>query len=156
MSHACIGRTDSGSSTHNASALPGSSEGAPVERGPRRLRASQAASMHAHEPSRPITRADARRLGIPTRQLAGPSFQRVFHNQYLPAEIKVGTFQRPPASLRIPPAGSYVSHHTAATLWGACAPVAALGTPRNESGTGTPEWWDEEVLVRCRTRRCGR
>jgi hypothetical protein len=71
---------------------------------------------------KPFTRADALRRGYTDKQLWGPSFQRLFQGVYLPAGEAVSVLQRARAALMIAPNGSYVSHHTAATLWGAVPP----------------------------------
>lgn len=72
--------------------------------------------------TRPFNRADARAAGISPRQLAGPRYQRICYNVYLSAQVKVRTEERACAALAISGPSSYASHHTAAQLWGGCAP----------------------------------
>ena len=71
---------------------------------------------------KPLTRAEALRHGYTDKQLWGPKFQRLFHGVYLPAGEPISVLQRARAALMIAPDGSYASHHTAATLWGAVPP----------------------------------
>lgn len=70
----------------------------------------------------PFTRAEALAAGISPVELAGPRFQRLFHGLYLSASATPTVLMRARAALRISPAGSYVSHHTAGELWGAYMP----------------------------------
>ena len=70
----------------------------------------------------PLTRAEALRQGHTLKQLRGPRFQRVFRGVYLPAGVPVTLLQRARAALLVAPPGAFVSHHTAARLWGAVAP----------------------------------
>ncbi|MGI8459027.1 MAG: endonuclease domain-containing protein [Propionibacteriaceae bacterium] len=71
----------------------------------------------------PFTRREALARGVTVRQLAGPGFQRVFHNLYLPAQATAGRFERASGVLRVAPSGSYASHHTAMALWGGWPPA---------------------------------
>jgi hypothetical protein len=71
---------------------------------------------------RPFTRAEGLRRGYTDKQLSGPRFQRLCQGVYLPAGEVVTVLQRARAALMIAPDGSYASHHTAATLWGAVPP----------------------------------
>ena len=73
-------------------------------------------------PIYPLTRTEARRRGFTDKQLWGPKFQRLFQGVYLPAAETICVLQRARAALMIAPDGSYVSHHTAAGLWGAVPP----------------------------------
>jgi hypothetical protein len=70
----------------------------------------------------PLTRAEALRRGHTPKELRGPQFQRLFRGVYLPAGAPVTLLQRARAALLVAPPGAYVSHHTAARLWGAVAP----------------------------------
>jgi hypothetical protein len=71
---------------------------------------------------RPFTRADALAAGIKLSELTGPGFSRIFHGVYVSSETKLDTQIKSLAALEIAPAGTYVSHHTAAALWGAWVP----------------------------------
>jgi hypothetical protein len=72
--------------------------------------------------SRPFTRAEALAAGVTVSDLAGPRFQRIFHNVYLSAQVKVGVLERARAALTVCPADTYLSHHTAGALWGGWVP----------------------------------
>jgi Protein of unknown function (DUF559) len=69
------------------------------------------------DPAAPFTRADARRVGIAIRDLAGPKYQRVLYNLYVSATTPVTPLLRARAALKVSPAGSHASHHTAGEIW---------------------------------------
>lgn len=69
-----------------------------------------------------LTRSDARALGISMDVLTGPTFQRLFFDVYVPATTVVTREVLARATMKIAPAGSFISHHTAAALWGGCPP----------------------------------
>ena len=71
----------------------------------------------------PITRAEALRRGHTPKELRGGRFRRLFRGVYLPSTTEVSPVQRVRGALLIAPPGAYASHHTAAQLWGAVAPV---------------------------------
>jgi very-short-patch-repair endonuclease len=71
---------------------------------------------------RPFSRADARRAGIKLRELLSPRFHKIFYDCYIASTIPITTELRAEAALGISPSGSYVSHFTAAQLWGAVVP----------------------------------
>jgi REase_MTES_1575 len=75
--------------------------------------------------NQPFTRRQALSRGLTVKQIAGPRYQKLFQGLYLPAGVAVTTIHRARAVLMIAPDGSYISHHTAATLWGGCAPTTA-------------------------------
>ncbi len=77
--------------------------------------------MHLNE-REPFSRAEALAAGITVDALAGPRYQRLFHGLYVSAQVKVTVAERARAALKISPAGSYASHHTAAALWGGWVP----------------------------------
>lgn len=70
----------------------------------------------------PFTRREALSWGMTDDELAGPRVQRVFQGVYVKAGLPVTTEIRARAALLIAPAGSYVSHHTAARLLGSWPP----------------------------------
>jgi very-short-patch-repair endonuclease len=85
---------------------------------PRRLRFS---------PTAPFTRAEARAAGISLAALRGPRFHKVFYDLYVCASVDVtAAVVRAAAALRVCNEGSYVSHFTAAEVWGACVPEQPL------------------------------
>jgi very-short-patch-repair endonuclease len=71
---------------------------------------------------RPFSRADARRAGIGLRELLSPRFHKIFYDCYVASTVPITTELRADAALGISPTGSYVSHFTAAQLWGAVVP----------------------------------
>ena len=71
---------------------------------------------------KPITRSEALRQGYTDKELRGPRFQRLFQGVYLPSGVRVNQLHRALAALLVAPPGAYVSHHTAAALWGGIVP----------------------------------
>lgn len=69
--------------------------------------------------SQPFTRAEALAAGFTDGDLGSRRFQRLFHGLYVRSGSKVGVHQMAAAALHISPPGSFVSHETAAALWGA-------------------------------------
>lgn len=73
----------------------------------------------------PFSRREAIAAGVPEGRLSGKEFRRIFRGMYVssstPADIRV----RAQAALRLSPPGSFVSHHTAALLWGAIPPASS-------------------------------
>lgn len=87
---------------------------------------------------KPFSRDQARAAGVPLARLLSREFHRVGHDQYVAAAVPITTKVRAQAALNIAPAGSFVSHHTAAELWGAVVPATcdthvSLPTDRGRS-----------------------
>ncbi len=76
----------------------------------------------AFDPRQPFTRAEARAAGISMKQLIGPRYHKVIYDSYVSREVPINARLRAEAAIRLAPAGSRVSHHTAAELWGGVAP----------------------------------
>ena len=74
----------------------------------------------------PFTRAEARAAGISVKALMGGRYQRLFFDLYVAAAIVITPLVRAKAALKVCPAGSQVSHFTAAELWGAVVPYQPL------------------------------
>ena len=75
----------------------------------------------------PFTRAEARAAGLSLAALRGPRFHKVFYNLYVCSSVDVtAAVVRAAAALRVCNEGSYVSHFTAAEVWGACVPDQPL------------------------------
>ena len=72
---------------------------------------------------KPFSRAQARAAGLPLARLLSREFHRIGHDQYVAAVVPITTTIRALAALNVAPAGSHVSHHTAAELWGAVIPM---------------------------------
>ena len=78
------------------------------------------------DPRHPFSRADARDAGIAEHLLRTPAYQRLFHDTYLCSSVSVTTEMRAAAAISRTGPGAYVSHHTAAELWGIPVPVDGL------------------------------
>ena len=74
----------------------------------------------------PFTRAEARAAGISAKALIGGRYQRLFYDLYVTAAVVLTPVVRAKAALKVCPAGSQVSHFTAAELWGAIVPHQPL------------------------------
>lgn len=71
--------------------------------------------------SRPFRHRDAVRAGITPKELAGPHFTRVFHGLYVARSAALTPALRARTALTAFP-GAFVSHSTAASIWGGCPP----------------------------------
>ena len=74
----------------------------------------------------PFTRAEARVAGISVKALVGGRYQRIFFDLYVATAVIITPLVRAKAALKVCPAGSQVSHFTAAELWGAVVPHQPL------------------------------
>ena len=81
--------------------------------------------LRALDVRRPFSRAQARAAGIRLRELLGPQFHKILYDSYVSATVPITTRLRAEAALHLSVSGSYVSHHTAAELWGGVAPVSS-------------------------------
>jgi hypothetical protein len=70
----------------------------------------------------PFSRAQARAAGIRMRELLSPRFHKVLYDRYVAATVPITTLLRAESVLQVSPPGSYISHFTAAELWGAVVP----------------------------------
>lgn len=91
------------------------------------------------DPTQPFSRADARAAGIKIHDLITARYRRVFHDVYLSSTVKLTIAKRASAATAAGGPGSYASHVTAASIWGAVAPFSDHvhicvpdGTPRCE------------------------
>jgi hypothetical protein len=82
----------------------------------------------------PFTRREGLGLGITHSSLEGARFRRIFHGVYIQADALVTPEVLAQAALMAAPAGSFISHHTAAKLWRATVPDDA-GTHISCPGT---------------------
>ena len=74
------------------------------------------------DPRQPFSRAEARAAGLSPEMLLTRRFQKLFWDSYVLREVRVTPLLRAKAVLKLVPAGSRISHHTAAELWGATVP----------------------------------
>lgn len=90
--------------------------------------------------SRPFRRSTGLRAGLSDRMLAGPAYRRLFRDVYISSAVVVTHLIRAEAALLVSPPGSYLSHHSAAMVWGGVVPstpdvhVATPGTPTRRAG----------------------
>ncbi len=98
--------------------------------------------VHPFDPKQPFSRAEARAAGISLKTLLSSRFHKVFYDCYVLSTIALTTRLRAKAALGISPPGSYVSHATAARLWGGLVPdtpdvqVTVPGTAGRSSRQG--------------------
>ena len=74
-------------------------------------------------PRQPFSRAEARAAGLTTEMLLSRRFHKIFWDTYVARDVLITPLLRARAVIRLVPSGSYVSHHTAAELWGAAPPA---------------------------------
>ena len=84
---------------------------------------SSAVPQPTFDPRRPFSRATARAAGISPQMLLSRMFHKIGWDMYVAAEIPITTQLRAAAVIDLVPAGSHISHHTAAELWGAVVPA---------------------------------
>jgi hypothetical protein len=70
----------------------------------------------------PFSRAEARAAGISIKTLLSSRFHKVFYDCYVSSIVPLTTRLRAKAALGISRPGSYVSHTTAARIWGGVVP----------------------------------
>lgn len=81
----------------------------------------------------PFCRAEARAAGLSPATLRSGQFQRIFYDAYVAASVPITTRLRAVTALKIAVPGAFVSHHTAAELWGGVVPTVTethLTVPR--------------------------
>lgn len=77
---------------------------------------------HPFDPKQPFSRAEARGAGIGLKTLLSSRFQRIFYDCYVSSAVPITTKLRATAALGISPLGSFISHSTAARIWGGVVP----------------------------------
>ena len=77
-------------------------------------------------PRAPFTRAEAMAAGLTAWQLRGKDWARIFRNVYVSREVPRTVAVRARAAMRLAPAGTVVSHQTAALLWGGTVPDTSV------------------------------
>jgi hypothetical protein len=75
------------------------------------------------DPRQPFSRAEARAAGLTAEMLLSRRFHKICWDTYVAREVPITPLLRAKAVIRLVPSGSYVSHHTAAELWGAVPPA---------------------------------
>jgi very-short-patch-repair endonuclease len=76
----------------------------------------------AFDPMQPFSRADARAAGIGLKTLLSSGFHKVFYDCYVSSTVPLTTRLRAKAALGVSPAGTFISHATAARIWGGIVP----------------------------------
>jgi hypothetical protein len=76
----------------------------------------------AFDPREPFSRAEAQAAGLTAEMLLSKRFHKIFWDAYVSRDVPITPLLRARAVIRLVPAGSYISHHTAAELWGAAPP----------------------------------
>lgn len=77
----------------------------------------------AFNPRQPFSRAEARAAGLTPEMLLSRRFHKICWDTYVAREVPITPLLRATAVVRLVPSGSYISHHTAAELWGAAPPA---------------------------------
>jgi hypothetical protein len=77
---------------------------------------------HPFDPKQPFSRAEARAAGIGLKTLLSSRFHKVFYDCYVSSAVPLTTRLRAKAALGFSPPGSFVSHATAAQIWGGIVP----------------------------------
>ncbi len=76
----------------------------------------------AFDPEQPFSRAQARAAGIGLKTLLSSRFHKVFYDCYVSSTVPLTTRLRAKAALGISPPGTFISHATAARIWGGIIP----------------------------------
>ena len=82
----------------------------------------EARNRDAFDPREPFSRAEARAAGLSAEMLLSKRFQKIFWDVYVSRDVPITPLLRAKAVIRLVPNGSYISHHTAAELWGVAPP----------------------------------
>jgi hypothetical protein len=82
-----------------------------------------AQTQDAFDPRQPLSRAEARAAGLTPEMLLSRRFHRIFWDTYVSRDVSITPLLRAKAVIRLVPSGSFISHHTAAELWGAAVPA---------------------------------
>ena len=81
-----------------------------------------AREAHPFDPREPFSRAAARAAGIGLKTLLSSRFRKIFYDCYVSSTVPLTTKIRAKAALEISPPGSFLSHSTAARIWGGIVP----------------------------------
>ena len=69
-----------------------------------------------------FSRAEARAAGLTPEMLLSKRFHKIFWDVYVSRDVPITPLLRAKAVIKLVPSGSFISHHTAAELWGAAVP----------------------------------
>jgi hypothetical protein len=84
--------------------------------------AATARELRKLDVRRPFNRAQARAAGLRLREILGPQFHRILYDSYVSSSVPITARLRAEAAFSISAPGAYVSHCTAAELWGGVVP----------------------------------
>ena len=94
----------------------------------------------AFDPNQPFSRAEARAAGIGLKTLLSSRFHKIFYDCYVSSTVPPTTRLRAKAALEVSPPGTFISHATAARIWGGIVPdtpdvhVTVPGTAASRTG----------------------
>jgi len=94
----------------------------------------------AFDPNQPFSRAEARAAGIGLKTLMSSRFHKIFYDCYVSSTVPLTTRLRAKAALGVSPLGTFISHATAARIWGGIVPdtpdvhVTVPGTAASRTG----------------------
>ncbi|QDO88949.1 hypothetical protein FNH13_11970 [Ornithinimicrobium ciconiae] len=100
--------------------------------------------------TQPFTHSRGREAGITTRALESPEFRKLLHGIYVHAKVNVDAVIEARAAVLAGARGAFVSHHTAARLWGGIVPHESrlhVSVPR-----GAARSTRRDMLVHASTR----
>lgn len=84
---------------------------------------TSAEAQQTFDPRQPFSRAEARAAGLTPEMLLSRRFQKIFWDTYVSRDVAITPLLRAKAVISLVPSGAYISHHTAAELWGAAPPL---------------------------------
>ena len=108
------------------------------------LMSATAQASAAFNPRQPFSRAEGRAAGLTAEMLLSRRFHKIFWDTYVAREVHITPLLRAKAVIRLVPSGSYISHHSAAELWGA-APPADGATARHLAARPVGAWFAREL-----------
>lgn len=76
--------------------------------------------------NQPFSRTEALAAGVRPKELIGAKYQRLFRGVYLDADVVADTRTRARAALRFVAPEGFVSHHTAALIYGGVPPLSPV------------------------------
>jgi hypothetical protein len=85
-----------------------------------------AESQDGFDPRQPFSRAEARAAGLTPEMLLSKRFHKIFWDAYVSREVRITPLLKAKTVIRLVPSGSFISHHTAAELWGAAMPAGGV------------------------------
>lgn len=100
--------------------------------------------------TKPFTHRQGREAGIPARALESSDFCKLLRGIYIHAQVTVDAVVEARAAVLAGTDGAFVSHHTAARLWGGIVPHVAR--PHLSVARGRPRSPREDMVVHSSSR----